>query len=99
MPHKVVTIFTLKPSAAEEELKRSREAMEVFSEQPGFVSYEVVRTSPTGLLVIHEWQTKADYGKAMVETAAKMAGRESIVLRREVFAGEIVLSSAGVGCS
>ena len=98
MPYKAVTIFALKPSAAEEELKRSHEAMIVFREQPGFVSYEVIRTSPNGLMVIHEWQNKADYGKAIAEAASRMAnsGRESIVVRREVFAGEVVLSSEEV---
>jgi hypothetical protein len=49
------TVFTLKPSVAEEELKRSREAMELFLEQSGFMSYEVIRTNSIGLMVIHEW--------------------------------------------
>jgi heme-degrading monooxygenase HmoA len=93
MPHKVVAVYTVKPSASEEEVDRSREVLEVFRGQPGLVSYEVVRTGPGGVVVIHEWQTKADYARAVAEAAGRMAGREAIVLSREVFAGEVVLVS------
>jgi hypothetical protein len=29
--------------------------MELFLEQSGFMSYEVIRTNSIGLMVIHEW--------------------------------------------
>jgi heme-degrading monooxygenase HmoA len=56
MSYKAVAIFQVIPGNTKEELRRTKLALEILEEQPGFVSYESIRTDENNVVVIQGCQ-------------------------------------------
>lgn len=99
MPYKLVVVLKLQPAKADVEIERCRSEHSfpnLLREQPGFVSYEVVKLGEDSTMVIQTWATKEHLMQAMPKASAaraRLAEQENIVLSRETFAGEVVLTS------
>ncbi len=66
-----VALDTLQPGRAEELLSRIREGLlPLLRQQPGFVAYEVIRTSADTAVFIHTCATQAQAEAAMQNVAA-----------------------------
>lgn len=98
MPYKLVVVFKLEPGTADVEIERCRSAHSfpnILREQPGFISYEVVKLGEDGTMIIQTWRTKEHLAQAMPKAAAARArlaeAQENIVLSSETFAGEVAL--------
>lgn len=98
MPYKLVIAFKLEPGTADVEIERCRSAHSfpnLLREQPGFISYEVVKLGEDSTMSIQTWRTKEHLVQAVPKVAAARArlaeGQENIVLARETFAGVVAL--------
>lgn len=100
MPYKLVVVLKLQPGKADVEIARCRSEHSfpnLLREQPGFVSFEVVKLGEDSTMVIQTWETKEHLTQAMPKASAaraRLAGQENIVLASETFAGEVALTSA-----
>ena len=99
MSYKLVIVFKLQPGKADMEVERCRSEysfVNLLSQQPGFIAYEIVKLSEDSTVVLQTWQSKGHLMRAMPKASAARAGlepQEEIVLSRDTFAGEVVLLS------
>lgn len=101
MPYKVVIVFKLLPGQADAELGRCRSEhslLNLLRNEPGFVSYEVVKLREDSTMVVQTWETKEHLAQAMPKAAAARArltrAQENLVVSSETFAGEVALASS-----
>lgn len=96
MVYKVVLIFDLVEGMADEELKRSQEENSfpnLLAQQPGFVSYELVKINESKTLSIQTWATEQAWWAALgaareqSERIANDPARENILVSRDFLGG------------
>jgi hypothetical protein len=99
MPYKIVNIFKLVPGKADEEVERVRDSqsmLNLLKAHPGFISYEVVKLGEDSTMTIQSWHSRAHFGQAIGKVNAArealVAGRENLLVSRESFSGEVVLT-------
>jgi heme-degrading monooxygenase HmoA len=94
MSYKVVAIFKVVHGMTDEELRRTRLALEILQQQPGFISYESIRTDEDGVVVIQGWQSKEHYQQAIALARQRRAAANDAptVTSREFHAGEVEFS-------
>lgn len=97
-PHKVVATFELEPNTADDEIdriNRDESLLNLLRDQPGFQSYEVVKTSEDSTMTLQTWDSKDAFQKAMeaIQSNRDPQDGEDIVIDRNWYAGEIVLTS------
>ncbi len=94
MSYKVVAIFEVLPGMTDEELRRTRLALEILRQQPGLLSYESVRTDEGNVMVIQGWQTREDYQRAIaLARQQRAAANDAPTVTSRVFhAGDVVFS-------
>ena len=94
MSYKVVAIFEVVPGMTEEELRRTRLALEILQQQQGFLSYESVRTDEGNVMVIQGWQSKQDYQRAIaLARQQRAAAADAPTVTSRVFhAGDLEFS-------
>lgn len=97
-PYKVVATFELQPNKADEEISRidrDESLLNLLREQPGFQSYEVVKTAEDSTMTLQTWESEDTFQKAMETVQANRApqDRENIVIDRDWYAGEVVLTT------
>lgn len=95
--YKVVLVFHLEKGKAEEELRRSKEPQSfpsLLSQQPGFLSLELVKIDDDNTMSVQTWQSDKDWWKALetvkqLSAAAPPSARENILVKREFFGGYV----------
>jgi heme-degrading monooxygenase HmoA len=94
MSYKVVAIFEVIPGMTDEELRRTKLALEILRQQSGFVSYESIRTDEDGVMVIQGWQSKEQYQRAIALARQQRAAANDAptVTSRAFHSGEMVFS-------
>ncbi len=100
MSYKFVVVFKLQPGRADVEIERCRSGHSfpnLLREQPGFISYEVVKLGEESTMIIQTWETKEHLAQAIPRASAARARlaekQENIVVSSETFAGEVALKS------
>lgn len=76
MSYTVVALFEVIPGMTDEELSRTRLALEILQQQPGFLSYESVRTDEGNVMVIQGLQSQEDYQHAISLARQRRAERQ-----------------------
>jgi heme-degrading monooxygenase HmoA len=94
MSYKVVAIFEVIPGMTDEELHRTKIALEILRQQPGFVSYESIRTDEDGVMVIQGWESTEQYQQAIaLARQQRAAANDAPTVTSRVFhSGEVVFS-------
>jgi heme-degrading monooxygenase HmoA len=94
--YKVVLVFNLTKSSADEEHKRSKEETSfpnLLARQPGFIEMELVKINEEKTMSIQTWATEKDWWKALEtvknnrENADTDNSRENILVSREFLNG------------
>ena len=96
MVYKVVLLFDLVEGMADEELKRSQEENSfpnLLAQQPGFVSYELVKVNESKTMSIQTWATEQAWWAALAaareqsESLSDDQPRENILVSRDFLGG------------
>ena len=100
--HARVAFFRLKSGSFEQvvgTVKSPGGLLEIFREQPGFQSYELIETG-SGLVSVSHWDTSKDADAASRIAAAWAAGHiDNLVNLVQSDVGEVVLSTLAVAAA
>ncbi len=92
-----VNAYTCRPGALDEVLRRvEAEQVPILRAQPGFLSYEFVRTGPDTGLSISRWASTADAERSGGPSGAWV--RETVadtIVDSHTHSGEVVITTAG----
>ncbi len=97
MPHMRIAIYQFQPEAVDETIKRAAEGMlPIFRQQPGFISYAIVKTGDSSAVSLSTWATSAQADAAINTAAGWVQGNiASMVVSVQNHVGEVALSSWG----
>ena len=95
MSHMRIGVYQFQPGTVDEVVKRAAEGMlPVLQQQPGFISYEIVKTSEGAGISLSTWETAEQANAAVNVISNWVQGNIApMVASLQNHVGEVVLSS------
>ncbi len=95
MPYMRIGVYQFQPDALDEVIKRAAEGMlPVLRQQPGFISYAIVKTGEGTGISLSTWATEEQANAAVGTIASWVQGNIApMVASLQNHVGEVVLSS------